>query len=89
MSEFDDDVFHVDHISGRIYLDKEIDADSLPSNIFLLRVNKLYNVILPCYCDAFSSSERMLCGRGTETCVISKAGGINELLLVFMRFHLT
>lgn len=38
MSEFDDDVFHIDPISGRMYLDKEIDADSLPSNIFLFKV---------------------------------------------------
>lgn len=39
MSEFDDDVFHMDPISGKIFLDKEVDADSLPSNIFLLRVS--------------------------------------------------
>lgn len=38
MSEFDDDVFHIDPIFGRMYLDKEIDADSLPSNIFLFKV---------------------------------------------------
>jgi len=74
MSEFDDDVFHVDHISGKIYLDKEIDADLLPSNIFLLRVNKHYNVILFCYFDAFSSRARMLFDRVIEKCVTSKAG---------------
>lgn len=39
MSEYDDDVFHMDQLSGKIYLDKEIDADLLPSNIFLLKVN--------------------------------------------------
>lgn len=37
--DFDDDVFHIDHLSGRVFLDKEIDADLLPSNIFLLKVN--------------------------------------------------
>jgi hypothetical protein len=36
--DFDDDVFHVDQISAKIYLNKEIDADLLPSNIFLLKV---------------------------------------------------
>lgn len=37
-SDFDDDIFHVDPMTGRIYLDKEIDVDTLPSNIFLLKV---------------------------------------------------
>lgn len=39
LDDDDDDVFHIDQVSGRIYLDKEIDSDSLPSNIFLLKVN--------------------------------------------------
>lgn len=37
--DFDDDAFHIDQLSGRVFLDKEIDADLLPSNMFLLKVN--------------------------------------------------
>lgn len=45
-SDFDDDIFNVDQLTGKIYLDKEIDADSLPSNIFLLKVNLFYFFII-------------------------------------------
>ncbi|XP_050532304.1 cadherin-89D isoform X2 [Daktulosphaira vitifoliae] len=38
VSDFDDDIFHIDPMSGKIYLNKEIDADLLPSNIFLLKI---------------------------------------------------
>jgi len=37
--DFDEDIFHIDQLTGRIFLDKEIDADLLPSNIFLIKVN--------------------------------------------------
>lgn len=36
--DFDEDIFHIDQLTGRIFLDKEIDADLLPSNIFLIKI---------------------------------------------------
>ncbi|XP_050427900.1 cadherin-89D [Adelges cooleyi] len=40
-SDFDEDIFHIDHMTGKIYLNKEIDADLLPSNIFLLKIQAM------------------------------------------------
>lgn len=57
MSDFDEGVFHVDHLSGKIYLDKEIDADSLPSNIYLLRVSTRYANSFFAYRDDGPTSE--------------------------------